>query len=269
MSDPKDVRGAPVQTALRTMETLELVAEAAEGLTVLQLAAALGADKSVASRMLSSLVSSGYVTRDPVSDRHSLSLKLFGLALRNTGRTGFPVVCEPSLQRLSEELGELVQLSAVDDDHLVLVSHSQAKHRLSVMPMPGRSYPPHATSSGKAWLASMTNERALAIALRNGLVALTEKTITTLDGLLAELDRVREAGFATHDGEAAEGIRAVACAIGQERFGAVVGTVAVSAPSSRVSPEQMAELAPAVERCAREIEAVWPADAARLVERAG
>jgi DNA-binding IclR family transcriptional regulator len=115
----------------------------------------------------------------------------------------------------------------------------------------------------------MTNERALAIALRNGLVALTEKTITTLDGLLAELDRVREAGFATHDGEADEGIRAVACAIGQERFGAVVGTVAVSAPSSRVSPEQMAELAPAVQRCARDIEAVWPADAAQLVERAG
>ncbi len=45
VSDPKDVRGAPVPTALRTMETLEFVAETAEGLTVLQLAAALGAEK--------------------------------------------------------------------------------------------------------------------------------------------------------------------------------------------------------------------------------
>lgn len=246
------------------MEALQLLADAPTGMTVLQLATTLKVEKSVASRLLATLMSDGYLVRDADTERYQLSLKLMSIAFRQADRLGFPRRCQPILLRLSDQIRELVQLSAVDRDQLLLVANSQPQRRLTVLPNLGSNVVSHATASGKVWLASLPDEEATKIALRRGLSRLTDRTITKLDALLDELARVRTTGYAVAEGEFEEGVNAIAYAVGAKRFGKVVGTIAISAPAARADRKHLAEIAPILEAAAADLEAVWPMDVARV-----
>ncbi len=229
------------------MEALELVAGAPRGLAVAELSAAMGVTRSAASRILSSLIDQRYVSHDQSSGRHMLSMRLHALALRSASKIGFATICRPVLQAATEETGELTQISAVRDAQLILLTSSQVEHRLAVMPEVGMVHQPHATSSGKIWLASMTNEQAAETALRHGLNKRTDKTITDLEQLSAELDRIRAEGFGIIEDEYEEGVSAIAVAIRQRPTGdtvGTVGTVALSAPSSRMTRDALVGFAP-------------------------
>jgi DNA-binding IclR family transcriptional regulator len=242
------------------MQTLEVLAESTAGVSVLKLANTLGIGKSIASRMLASLLDQGYVVREPETDRYHLSLKLTAIALRHAHRMGFPAVCQPILRKLSEDTRELVQLSAVEGSHLIVVASAQAKHGLSIRSNLGIRVSLHATASGKAWLAALPKDQAVALALRNRLTALTPKSIASVEDLISELDVVRRKGYALAEGEFLEDVNAIAVSIGKARFGFVVGALAVSAPASRQPRAHLIRLAAMVQAAAMEIETVWPFD---------
>jgi IclR family transcriptional regulator, acetate operon repressor len=256
--------GARLQAVSRTLRVLELIADSPGGTSVAQLAREIGSDNSVASRILSTLVSEGYVIRDPDTERYILSLKLISIAFRYADRLGFPAICLPILNRLSEETGELTQLAAVEGEHLVYVGTSPGKQRLTIAPNIGREVVLHATAAGKAWLATLSDEDALRICLSQGLNAITPNTITTARQLTDEIAKVRRLGYATAIGEFNEDISALAVAIGVRRFGHAVGTILVSAPSSRFD-RSMPELIPPLTAAAQDIEAAWPVHMLPLV----
>lgn len=258
---------APVQAVQRTMRVLECLVEAGSGMSVLELASAVAVDKSVVSRLLASLASQGYVIRDSASDRYVLSLKLLSLASRYADRMGFPWVAQPVLQQLSDDTRELTQLAAVERSRLRLAAHSKSSQQLAIMPPTlGSSVALHATASGKAYLASLPDERALELALGFGLSSLTSRTITTAQRLLEELAAIRAQGYSFCQGEFHDGINAVACAIGKERFGFCVGTVALSAPESRLAGDRVEEKVQLLRDAAAAIEAVWPLEIAGLAQ---
>jgi DNA-binding IclR family transcriptional regulator len=256
--------GVPVFAVQRTLQTLEYLAEAEAGVSVAELCQALGIEKSIASRLLSTLVAGGYVVRVGDGDRFELSLRLIALAFSVSDRLGFPGVCQPVLHRLSEETGELAQLAAVERDRLVFVANAQGTQRLAIVPTIGRDVVLHATASGKAWLASLATEQAVAAVLHEGLTEVTPRTITRLETLLEELERVRQQGYATVEGEFTEGVNAIAVAFGQQRFQHAVGAIVLSAPSTRFATDRMTEMVPIVRAAAGELEAVWPHDVARV-----
>ncbi len=246
------------------MQVLEALVEQPRGLSVAEAALRVQVGKSIASRLLATLAESGYVQRDPFTERYSLSLKLVALAFRFSDAVQFPQVCLPVLQRLAEESGELVQLLVVEQERLVYVARAEGNQHVQVVSRLGKEVPLHATASGKVWLAHLPEERAVALALSSGLRPLTPRTITDIETLLQELRRAREQGYATIEGELAEGANGVAAPIGRARFGAVVGTVVMSAPGFRLPTERLHLVAPRLIEAAQELEAVWPLDAHRL-----
>ena len=256
--------GTPVFAVQRTLQALELLADADSGVSVGHLTESLGVDKSIASRILSTLHAAGYVVRAQDSERYELSLKLIALAMGVSDRLGFPGVCQPILRRVSEDTGELAQLAAVERERLVFIANAQGQQRIAIVPTIGREVALHATASGKAWLATLPVEKAVKLALADGLDQITPHTTTRTEALLEDLDRVRRQGYATVEGEFTEGVNGVAIAIGQQRFGHAVGTIVLSAPASRLARDRLVELVPIVKTASNELEAVWPLDVARL-----
>lgn len=252
---------APVQAVLRTMDTLEVVANSTTGVTVFELADKLNIDKGMASRLLSSLSTGGYVVRDDDSGRYRLSMKLTAIGFRYAHRLGFPAVCQPVLRRLSEETCELVQLSTVEVDRVIIIAGAQSRQGLYIQPSIGTAVSLHATASGKVWLASLAQERAVQLALKPGLKEFTKTTITTVERLMKDLEATRQSGYSLAEGEYTEHVNAIAVPIGESRFGFVVGTVAVSAPNVRFDCARMVALAPVLNQAAREIESIWPIEA--------
>jgi IclR family transcriptional regulator, acetate operon repressor len=252
-----------VSAVQRTLQTLELLAEVPEGLAVGELVAKLGADKSIVSRLLSTLQVEGYAVRDPASDRYALSLRLLSVALKQADTLGFPGVCAPILRRLAAETGELIELTVADEGRLVYVASAEGRQRLNIRPTMGREVTLHATATGKAWLSTLPLDLAVTLALDRGLTAETPHTITNLPALLRELDRVRKRGYATVRDEWFDGICAIAVAIGIRRFGHAVGVVVLAAPTSRYNSKVLEAFAPGLRRGADDLEAVWPLDVVR------
>jgi DNA-binding IclR family transcriptional regulator len=161
------------------------------------------------------------------------------------------------LQALADETDELVQLALVEGDHVLFVAKAEGPGQsLRMVPLVGVVAPTHATASGKVWLASLPEAEAVRVIQRQGLPRVTSRTITSRGRLLAELRRVRRDGYAVTDGELAEEGRAIAVPI--LHGGAVVGAVAVSGPSFRLTLPRLQQLAPRVRQAARELEALWP-----------
>ena len=68
------------QTALRALSVLELMSEAASPVTVADIAAGIGADRSTAYRMLLTLSEAGYVVREAAGRRYRLGYRLLSLS---------------------------------------------------------------------------------------------------------------------------------------------------------------------------------------------
>jgi len=89
----------------------------------------------------------------------------------------------------------------------------------------------HATSGGKALLASL-DDRSLAAFLKSArLDALTPRTITSKTGLRAEIERGRERGWFVNRGESLEEVTTISASF---RWNASVYIVTVAGPSSRL-----------------------------------
>ena len=257
MSTPTSaVSGAAVASVARAMRVLKAFADHPGGIALTRLSSELGYGKASLSKIMSTMEREGFVRRDGAGHFH-LSWRLLALAFGHAQRVGISGVCMPVLQALADETDELVQLAVIEGDHVLFVAKAEGPGQaLRLLPLVGVVAPTHATASGKVWLASLPDDRALDVMRRQGLARVTSRTITSRARLLAELRVVRRDGYAITDGELDEGGRAIAAPI--LHGGRVVGAIAVSGPSFRLPLPRLKRLAPRVERAAQELQALWP-----------
>lgn len=252
-----DGSGVRVASVSRAMRVLEAFAGHPEGVALSRLAATLGHGKASLSKILGTLAAEGFVRQDPVTARFQLGWRLLALAFGHAERVGMPGLCLPILQRLADETDELAQLAIVEDDQLLFVAKAEGPgQQIRMLPLVGLVAPAHATASGKAWLAQLPEAEALAILARLRLRRLAPRTITSRPKLLAQLRQARARGYAVVDEELVEGGRAAAAPI--LVGGRVVGAVAVSGPTFRLSLARLHRLAPRLRRAAAALAAVWP-----------
>jgi DNA-binding IclR family transcriptional regulator len=249
-----------ISASARTMAILELLGTQPQGLTVSEVVARLGIEKSIVSRILTTLESEGYVARDPITDIFRLGFRFVAVAFRYIESVGFYDFCMPELQRLAEKTGELIQLAVVEREGLTYVAKAEGTHRIRLFSQIGRQAVLHASTVGKVWLASLPEEKALALALKTGLAPIAPKTIRSIDALREELARVRTQGFALLEEELFEGGSAVGVPIWDRRSSVVVGAVVLAGPTFRLSRSRLVELVPGLTEAARRLAEAWPPD---------
>jgi IclR family acetate operon transcriptional repressor len=115
---------------------------------------------------------------------------------------------------------------------------------------PGRRVLPHCTGVGKALLAQLPMPMVRAILTRTGMPAQTDQTITNQDDLVAELDRIRDNGFALDNGEQEIGVRCIAVAVpgAPGRMG-----LSVSGPQARLSEADVQRIVPILTKVAAQL----------------
>jgi IclR family transcriptional regulator, acetate operon repressor len=155
----------PGMSALeRGLAVLELLAAHPEGMAVGAIAAALDLPPSGTHRLLNQLVDYGFVHQDGTKGDYALSMKLAALGLAYLGQSGVTEVAQPILDRLAATSRELVRLSVVDGGNLVWVAVAQgATSGLRYDPGREQGVTAHlaTSSSGLAWLATLTDDAAL------------------------------------------------------------------------------------------------------------
>ena len=245
------MRGTQVASVSRAMRVLEAFAGHPTGVALGRLSRELGYGKPSLSKILGTLERDAFVRRDGAGHFH-LSWRLLALAFAHAQRVGLSGISAPILQALADETDELVQLAVVEGEHVLFVAKAEGPgQRVRMVPLVGVTPPPHATASGKVWLASLPESDALAIVRRQGFARVTPRTITSEARLRTELRRVRREGYAIADEELEPGLVAVAAPV--RRFdGRIVAAVNVSGPSFRFRP-RLPEAGTRVARAADEL----------------
>jgi len=247
---------ATISAVSRALQAIETLAASPKGLTVSALSQRLGIELSIASRILSTLATDGYVRRDPAG-QYVLTYRLVATASRFVDELGFVDLCLPLLQELADRTGELVQLALREGDDLWYVAKAEGKQRIRMLSAIGREAPLHASAIGKAWLGTLGEDDALRLAAARGLKAFTPHTITSLTQLQKELRKVRAQGFGTVVEEYIVGGSGVGAVIQAERAG-VVGAVSLGAPTFRVTREGLVEFGAEVVQLAQRLASIWP-----------
>ena len=234
---------------------VEALASKEEGATASDLIREFGLEKSVVSRILHTLERKGWI-RDVGDRTYCLTLKLIALGLCQIENTDIYSLCYPKLFQVSESTGELVQLALVEDDGLTFVAKAEAQARIRVVSLLGKRACLHGAAVGKVWLASLSEERALKVVLNAGLNALTEHTITTVDQLRSELQKVRMTGYALNNEETSLGVRGIATPIYDRGNRNVIGAITIVAPAFRMSTERSLSLAPVLLQAAEDLRGI-------------
>ena len=232
---------AAVQSVDRALTILEIVA-AREAAGVTEIAVELGVHKSTVSRLISVLESRGFV--EQLADRGKYRLGFGILRLAGSGSWQRDLASEASgvCQSLAQDLGETVNVAILTEDRAVNISQARGPAAISVHNWVGQITPLHATSSGKVLLAFAVGGD-LGDLLGRELPRFTDRTITDLDALVAELDRVRRQGYATTVAEYEDALNAVAVPV-RDQTGEVVAAVSVAGPSYRLTPEAVESALP-------------------------
>lgn len=200
-------------------------------LGVVEAAEILGVPKSTASRRLAAMEASGFLDRDPVSQRYHLGIRLITLGHLARQATPLQRAARPFLTRLMQATGETSDLVVLRGREAVNVEAVETLRPMKHVGWAGRHIPLHATAAGKSLLAWSPDTHIRAI-LELPLAGYTPRTIHSLDELLDELRQVQRVGYATSMGEFEEDLVGVAAPV-MNHVGEVVASITIGAPASR------------------------------------
>jgi DNA-binding IclR family transcriptional regulator len=246
------------------LDLLEILSEHPGGLALTTLADTLQIPKSATHRILTLLVDRGYAHQEEQSGRYRLTLRLTGLGFRFLAGTKLSEIAQPILDRLAAQTGELARMAVVDKNGLTWVAKAQgARSGLRYDPDMGRGVVLHATATGKAWLATLPTETALAMVRTRGFEVpdrFGSKVVRTLSALRKELEATRERGYGVAEEEGEPGTAAIAAVIrpNHEPNAPAVGTVSIAGPVARLTAEKRRQFAAGVLAAAEELSAIWP-----------
>lgn len=229
-------------TDSRTLKSLErsfaIVKElkARDGARVTELADATGLSKSSVHKHLATLRAGDFVTKD--GDAYRLGLRFLDLGSYVRNQIEGTTLVREKLAQLAEESGETAQFTVQEHGRAVVLYRETGSHGVFSKGRVGKRFYCHQTAAGKAILAQLSDDAVRAFVDTHGLPAATENTITDAEDLLAELDEVRERGFAVNHEESTDGLRAAAVAItGPD--GDTLGAFAVAGPSHRMKEDRL------------------------------
>ncbi|MEX3007532.1 IclR family transcriptional regulator [Hoeflea sp. TYP-13] len=241
-----------IQSVSRALTILEVLAAEGDALPLNELAIRAGLNQSTCHHLISTLVGRGYIVHLGRNRGYALGRKLHELADLAGRQADLAEVLKADIEALSEQFGRSVQLAVLSDTSLLTkLSCTQPDNQVEEPDEIIKMAAPHATATGKAILAWLPDAELARVVAANGLTGYTDKTITSLSGLIEQLRLVRRNGFAVDDEELKNGIVCIGSAL-RESSGAVVASISVTLPASEATPEYRKELSRSVIRAAQE-----------------
>jgi len=249
MSNGEPVPAGGVQSVDRAVTILEILARSgAAGVTAL--AGELGVHKSTAFRLLSSLERGGLVEQAEERGEYRLGMGILRLAGATTARLDLVQEARPICRALAAATGETVNIAVLSDRAALYVDQHAGASSLQPHNWVGQHIPLHATSNGKVLLSGLDADRLDEVVGR--LQRLAPRTTTTKARLRAEVEEVRERGYAVAVDELEEGLTAVAAPV-RNAHGDVVASMSVSGPTFRLSAERVEKVVPLLVEAAAEL----------------
>jgi IclR family pca regulon transcriptional regulator len=240
-----------IQSLERGLAIIRVFNAERPSMTVSEIAQELGLTRAAVRRFLLTLGELGYVYGK--NNRFGLTPRVLELGYAYLSAMSFPDIALPRLEKLTAETGEASEASILDGGDVVYVVRVPGPALMTISVNIGARRPAYATAMGRALLANLPPADLDVYLDTYKLVPVLPQTITDVDALRAELNRVRAEGYALVDQELEEGLVAIAVPV-RDRTGRVRAAINLSTHIGRKSVNEMRALVPAVCAAAADIE---------------
>jgi IclR family pca regulon transcriptional regulator len=206
--------------------------------TLSEVAKRTGLSRATARRLLLTLNQLGYATLEGRS--FALSPGVLRLGYAYLSSLGVPEIAQSFLETLSEEVHESCSMTVLDESEIVYVARASTKHLFSLTLSIGSRLPAFSTAMGRVLLADLDRARVDAVFEASDLVARTDRSLTNVEHICAELAIAKAQGWYLIDEELELGIRSVAAPV-RDLSGAAIAAINVSTTTVRMSREDLIE----------------------------
>jgi IclR family transcriptional regulator, pca regulon regulatory protein len=239
----------PIASLVKSLRVLEELALAGNGSSVAELIQRTGLERTTVQRVLTTLHAEGYVERTARGE-YGVAARGFVLGAMLSQGSHLAAASEPILSGLQREVGEAVHLAILDGTEVVCVGHVPAGKLLAFTFPVGSRLPAYSSSLGRCILAYTPRDKAMQVLRASDRRKRTAATVTSLQGLAAELDKVRRQGYCRVESEVELGVSSVAAPVLGPK-GEALAALNVVVPAARIeSAEHPEQLVPAVIRAA-------------------
>jgi DNA-binding IclR family transcriptional regulator len=228
-----------VTSLAKGLRVLELMAAQGE-LSASKMAAHLNTSRAVSHRFLSTLRDLGYVEKTP-QGRFNLTFKVLELGMRKLESFEIRHTAHPFMQEIALAFGETVNLGHWDGDAIVHLNKINSTEILRLDVGMGARAPAYCTGLGKAVLAFLPAGEFNDYLQSVELVPISPKTITHPERLKAEIEKIRQRGYAVDDEELSLGLRCVGAPV-FDYSGRPAYALSVSGPIQRMTEEKIAAI---------------------------
>lgn len=217
-----------VKSVIKGLKILEFIADSASPQTPVQIAKALGMNRTTVYHLIQTLESEGYVTKEQQTNGYLLGLKILPLGGRALDSNRLRIESLPYLQGLNRKLEERVNLGILNNGEVLFLAGIEKPSLPLMYSHFGKKAPAHCCSIGKIILAYMPEYEAEQVINQKPLARLTENTITDPSLFKRHLAEIRSQGYAIDNAEHISGEYCIATLIkGEEGRG--IGAVSASA----------------------------------------
>jgi DNA-binding IclR family transcriptional regulator len=249
---PGDVRLVPAVE--RAVMLLDALAGAGRALSLADLARSLQLPKSSLHGLLTTLVSLGLARRDS-EGQFALGVKPLQWADAFVSQSDVLRAFDRHARAIPALAAETVMLAVLEGTEVTYLSCRQGSRPLAVNFRVGGRFPAACTSSGKAMLCSLPQERVQALFGEQPLVRLTRHSVASLAALVRQLGQARKRGYAVDDEETAQGMQCFGAPVYGARQPEAIAAVAVSLIKAGLSPRRRDQIVEAITGLARAISA--------------
>jgi DNA-binding IclR family transcriptional regulator len=221
-----------VRVLHKTLDILEQIKTAESGYKLAELARKVELPKATVYRILTTLEGRGYLDRAG-DGSYRMAKKLFELQRQAPLEQILHRAAQPVMERLVASCKETVNLGILDAGEVVVINTVESPQAVRMSSKIGNRRHLHATALGKCLLAGRPEKEVIRLIKLKGLPKVTDETLTTRTALTAELQKVRQQGWALDNQENEIEGRCVGAPIlgpGDR----VVGALSISGPEFRM-----------------------------------
>lgn len=224
-----------VKLVERTMECFELFASEQRPLSLSEVSRRLQIPTSSCHDILHTLERMGYLYEIEPRGGYYPTLRLLDMANVIAKADPILVRAELLLRSMRDTLDESVYLAKVSGLQATYLLGLESSNMLRTVIAPGQKLRSlHATSAGKALLASLDRDALDQFLADAQLVPLTDKSLTSKKALREDLDAGRKSGVFVNRNESVDGVLSISSTFAWNRS---LYIVTIAAPEARFNPK--------------------------------
>lgn len=204
---------------------------------VRELAKEMDISHTIVYRILSTYEKHGILLKNPDTSKYQLGLRLLEYMLIIQDSFSISEIINPIMKKISEDTKETIFLTWLEGTEGVCIELAESSQRVKLTATIGSRTPLYGGAWGKAIMAFLPEEMTHAI-LNEGIDRITNKTITSPEKLVKNLEEIRQNGWCYSVGEYADNTAGIAVPLFNGR-GQVVGSLTAAGPDYRIGPDRI------------------------------